>query len=204
MATGFGQSLARVKQFFHSSVWSFYSTVRTRLQYSPGRWKCKYCANWRRREGVQMKFLTFFSQTGDWLVYTIRLYTSTDAGVEYALHLETDATTTANSTANCDVADFSRGGGGWEFHLSDLNEEDSAESCVRHERTVCHRRRRGRYLAKKKTKFVNRGRSASIVDAEALLLLILEEAGASHSASLSLSDSSSVSLTFDETNGTVT
>lgn len=67
-------------------------------------------------------FISLKPETDD----TIRLYTST-GGVKHALHLGTDATTTANSTANYDVADFSRGGGGGEFDLSDLN-EDSAKS----------------------------------------------------------------------------
>lgn len=129
--------------------------------------------------------MTFFSLKPE-TDYTIRLYTST-GGVEYALHLENDATTTANSTANYDVADFSRGGGGGEFDLSDLNEDSAKSVYVMNELFAT-----GEEVVvtlpgvSKKTKFVNRGRSASIVDAEALLLTFEEGAGASQSASLTL------------------
>lgn len=57
--------------------------------------------------------------------------------------------------------------------------------------------------SKTKTKFVNRGGSASIVDVEALLLPFDESAGASQSASLTLSDNTSVTVAYDEASGTI-
>lgn len=74
--------------------------------------------------------------------------------------------------ANYDVADFSRGGGGGEFGLSDLK-KDSAKSVYAMNELFATGEEVVATLpdvSKKKTKFVNRGRSAYIVDAEALLL----------------------------------
>lgn len=133
--------------------------------------------------------------------YTIRLYITTD-GVE---SFETEATTTANSVVNYDMADFSRYTGAG-YDLSELGENSvkSLYGIINELFTT------GEEVAvtlpggsKKKNKFVNRGGSTSIVDAEALLLPFEEGVGASQSASLTLSDNSSVTVTSDEANDTI-
>jgi len=108
MATGSGQPLARVTQFFHSLGRSFYSTD-TSTAFTWTIWDIENAdivlsdRDMRGANEVIDMCISLKPNTN----YTVRVHTSTD-GVEYALHIKTGATTTANN----DVADFSRGGGG--------------------------------------------------------------------------------------------
>lgn len=137
--------------------------------------------------------------------YIVRLYTTSD-GTQYALHSETEATTSANSASNYSVSDLAGEGGGGGYDLSALR-EGAAEAvfAVIHELFST-----GDELLvtlpggfQQKTKFVKRGESAPIAGVEAILLPFDPSAGSSQTASLTLSDNTSVTVTFDETVGTL-
>lgn len=137
--------------------------------------------------------------------YTVRLYVTTD-GAEYALHSETTVTTLANTGPNYNASDFARQDGTAAFDLVDLH-TDSVKYLFKVMNEVFTT---GDDVlvtlpggSRKKTRFINRGESASIVNVEAVLLPFEADAGASQSASLTLSDNSSVTITFDETSETV-
>ncbi|CAM9098658.1 unnamed protein product [Ectocarpus sp. 12 AP-2014] len=139
--------------------------------------------------------------------YIVRLYATSDDpdGAEYVLQSELEATTAANSASNYSVDNFARESGDG-YDLSSLKEEAAASVfAVMHDLFST-----GDELLvtlpggfQKKTRFVKRGESASVVGAEALLLPFDPTAGSSQTASLTLSDNTSVTLTFDETLGTL-
>lgn len=136
--------------------------------------------------------------------YTVRLYTTTD-GTEYALHVESLATTQSNVAANYDVSIFSTGEAD-AYDISSLN-KDSAESL----QSVLN----GLFTtgdsivvtlpsgATTTATFIERGASLSVVDTDTVLLPFDPNAGTLQSATLTLTDKSSVALAFDEVNDTI-
>lgn len=141
--------------------------------------------------------------------YTVRLYTTTD-GVEYTLHLSTDATTTANTASNYSVSDFaSQDGTG--FNLSDLS-TDSVKSLlsVMNELFTTGDEVCFPVKGKKvKTRFVRRGGTIDLVQQESsdsisISVPFSTNGGIGQSVSLTLSDNSSVSVAYDETTEAIT
>ncbi|CAM9529402.1 unnamed protein product [Pylaiella littoralis] len=134
--------------------------------------------------------------------YTVKVYSTLD-GTTYDSFLESTTTTTENLATNYSVSDFANDSG--KYDVSEFNEDSkklfysvandlfsSGESIVLS------------VGGKTKTStFVKRGETASIQDADALFLPFDSDSGSSQSASMTLSDNSTVTLTYDEEQGTI-
>ncbi|ACH46807.1 unknown [Feldmannia species virus] len=137
-------------------------------------------------------------------VYVFRVYSRTDPESEYTLAYQSSTTTLANVSSNYSAGDY-KAEGEDQFDLSSFDKDTMANF---HE-VMNEVFDTGDAIVipigseTKKTKFVKLGGSVPIDGESAVLIPFLETGGSAQTASLTLSDNSSVTLTYDETAGTI-
>ncbi|CAN0408289.1 unnamed protein product [Pylaiella littoralis] len=134
--------------------------------------------------------------------YTVKVYSTAD-GSQYDFHVQGNATTPANSADNYDVSDFRNPTGAYDVSGFDTDTRRSFYAVINDLFTTGDSVVVSVNGATKKSTFVKRGGTASVVGVEALLLPFEADAGGSQSASIILSDNSSLSLPFDDEAGTI-
>lgn len=135
--------------------------------------------------------------------YLVKVYYTTDGSV-YESHLNGTATTQLNSASNYNMEDFKKEGGGYDVSALD------SESSQRFYQVINDVLDTGDSVTisvgggtTRSARFVKRGETVEIEGQSTLFVPFSSDAGSAQEVGIQLSDSSSVTLSYDETNGTV-